>query len=74
MDMQNLKVTRKAAGLSQIQLAQKAEVSRFRICMAESGYLELRPEEVRAITTVVRREMEKRARRASELAARMASA
>jgi predicted transcriptional regulator len=73
MKMQNLKVIRTAAGLSQMRLAQKAAVSRFRICMAESGYLELRPEEVSAITNTVRTEMEKTAREASELVARMAS-
>jgi hypothetical protein len=49
-----------------MQLAQKANVSRFRICMAECGSLELRPEEVEAITKAVKPEMEKTARIASE--------
>ncbi len=67
--MNRLRAMRKAAGLTQFALAQIAGVSRFRLSMAETGYLELRPEEVAAITNVVRPEMEKTARLVSELAA-----
>lgn len=64
--MNNLREVRKASGLTQIQLAQRAKVSRFRLCMAESGSLELRPDEVEAINKAVRPELEKTARIASE--------
>jgi DNA-binding XRE family transcriptional regulator len=40
---------RKAAGLTQVQLSQKAKVSRFRLSMAESDFLELRVDEIEAI-------------------------
>jgi hypothetical protein len=37
--MSNLRAIRRAAKLTQVQLAQRAEVSRFRICLADSGKL-----------------------------------
>ena len=61
-----LKEVRKAAGLTQIQLAQKADISRFRLCLAETGSLELRPDEMAAIADAVRRAMERTARIAHE--------
>ena len=64
--MSDLRTIRRASGLTQVQLAQKAGVSRFRICMAESGSLELRPDEIDAITQAVRPELAKTARIASE--------
>jgi transcriptional regulator with XRE-family HTH domain len=62
----NLKAIRKAAGLSQIELAKRASVSRFRIYLAEAGSIVLRPEELAAISEAVRPEMAKAARLASE--------
>jgi DNA-binding XRE family transcriptional regulator len=64
--MGNVKTIRKAAGLTQVQLAQKANVSRFRLCMAESGALELRPDEIEAIRKAVEPEIERTAQIASE--------
>jgi predicted transcriptional regulator len=64
--MSNLRAIRRAAGLTQVQLAQRANVSRFRLCMAESGSLELRSDEIDAITEAVRPELAKTARIASE--------
>lgn len=64
--MSNLKELRKAAGLTQIQLAMRANVSRFRLCLAETGNIELRPEELAAITEAVKPEIERTARIASE--------
>ncbi len=61
-----LKEVRKAAGLTQIQLAQKAAVSRFRLCLAETGSLELRPDEMAAIADAVRQAMERTIRIAHE--------
>lgn len=60
--MDNLRAIRKAAGLTQMQLIQKAGLSRFRFCMAEAGHLELRPDELDAIRIAVRPEMERIAR------------
>jgi len=65
----NLKAIRKAAGLTQMQLIQKAGLSRFRFCMAEAGHLELSPAEIDAIRIAVRPEMEKAVRIASEFVA-----
>jgi predicted transcriptional regulator len=44
---------RKTAGISQIELAQKSGVSRFRISCAESGHLRLTADEERAIERAV---------------------
>jgi transcriptional regulator with XRE-family HTH domain len=57
-----LKAIRKAAGLSQIQLAQKANISRFRLSLAEAESIELRPDELAAISSAINPEMEKTAR------------
>ena len=64
--MTNLKALRKAAGLTQFQLARKSGVSRFRIGMAESEGLELRPGEIEAINGVIKSGIEKAMRLASE--------
>lgn len=64
--MSNLREIRKAAGLTQFQLAARANVSRFRICLAEAGDLSLRADELRAITDAVRPAMEERARIVSD--------
>jgi DNA-binding XRE family transcriptional regulator len=61
-----LRANRKAAGLTQVQLSQKANVSRFRLCMAESDCLELRPDEISAINQALRPEMARAARIAGE--------
>ena len=60
--MSTLKAIRKAAGLSQIKLAQRAHISRFRLSLAEAESLELRPEELAAISRVIKPEIEKTAR------------
>ncbi len=65
--MSNLKAIRKAAGLSQIELAHRANVSRFRLSLAELGSLELRQDEIAAIRTAIRPEIQKTAQLALEL-------
>ena len=65
--MDNLKVIRKAAGLSQIGLARRAGVSRFRLYLAEAGTLELRPDEMVAINRAIAPELERVERIASEV-------
>jgi len=67
--MNEVRAMRKAAGLTQWILAQKAGISRFRLCMAESDHLKLRPDELDAIRIAVRPEMEKAVRIASEFVA-----
>ncbi len=64
--MNKLKANRKAAGLTQVQLSQRANVSRYRLCMAESDSLELRPDEIKAINQAMKPEMERAAGIASE--------
>ena len=49
-----IKELRRASNLSQIELSQKSGVSRFRIQLAESGTLELRPTELLAIKEALR--------------------
>ena len=65
-NLDNLREIRKVAGLSQIQLAHKAGISRFRLCLAEAGSIELRADERAAIATAVRPGMERTARIAQE--------
>jgi predicted transcriptional regulator len=65
--MSDLKAIRKAAGLSQIELSRRASVSRFRISLAETGALDLTPQELAAIRRAVRPEIEQTARIAEEL-------
>ena len=64
--MSILRATRKAAGLTQVQLSQRANVSRFRLCMAEADCLELRPDELNAISQALKPEMERAARIVSD--------
>jgi len=61
-----LRAIRKAAGLTQVQLSQRANVSRFRLCMAESDSLELLPDEIEAINQALKPGMERAVRIASE--------
>ena len=65
--MSDLKSVRKRTGMTQIQLAARANISRFRISLAETGNIELRPDEIAAINDVVRQELENNARVVSEL-------
>ncbi len=57
--MASIRELRKAAGLTQVRLAQRSGVSRFRICMAETESLPLRTDEVEAINRAVAPELEK---------------
>jgi hypothetical protein len=68
-DTVDIKAVRKTAGMSQIQLSRRANISRFRLYLAECNSLQLRPEEVRAIGDVVGPELEKAARIASDFQA-----
>jgi transcriptional regulator with XRE-family HTH domain len=61
-----LREIRKAAGLTQVQLCQQSNVSRFRLCMAEANCLELRPNELDAINQALKPELERAARLAAE--------
>ena len=67
--MGNLRAVRKAAGLSQIELAHRASVSRFRLSLAEAGALELREDEIAAIRFALAPELQKRGRVVSEFQA-----
>jgi transcriptional regulator with XRE-family HTH domain len=60
--MSTLRAIRKAAGLSQIQLAQRAHISRFRLSLAETESIELRPDELASISSAIDPEMEEIAR------------
>jgi DNA-binding XRE family transcriptional regulator len=66
VEVSKLRAIRKAAGLTQVQLSQRANVSRFRLCMAESDSLELRPDEIEAINQALEPEMERAAHIASD--------
>ena len=57
--MSCIREIRKAASLTQFQLAQRSGVSRFRLCMAETDSLQLRPEELEAINKAVAPEIER---------------
>jgi transcriptional regulator with XRE-family HTH domain len=59
--MSDLREIRKAAGLSQLQLSMRAHVSRFRLSLAESGAIELRSDELTAISKAMRPELAKTA-------------
>ena len=59
----NIRENRRIAGrLSQIELARLSGVSRFRISLAESGYIELRDDELRAIEHALVSEVRRRAK------------
>ena len=55
--MKQLRRLRKATGLTQIRLAAKAGVSQYRISLAETDQLELRPEETAALCAVLGSEL-----------------
>jgi DNA-binding XRE family transcriptional regulator len=57
--MKNLKGFRKAAGLTQVRSAKQSGVSLFRIVMAETEGIELRPEEIAAIRRILGPELAK---------------
>ncbi|MGO9403472.1 MAG: helix-turn-helix domain-containing protein [Terriglobales bacterium] len=60
----NIKKQRKMAGrLSQIELAQRSGVSRFRISLAETGHIRLRMEEQAAIERALAGEVQRLATR-----------
>ncbi len=60
----NIKKQRKMAGrLSQIELAQRSGVSRFRISLAETGHSRLRMEEQAAIERALAGEVQRLATR-----------
>ena len=55
----DIKDKRRMAGrLSQIELARRSGVSRFRISLAESGHIVLRPEELAAIKRTLAKEIQ----------------
>jgi transcriptional regulator with XRE-family HTH domain len=60
--MTDLKATRKTAGMTQIQLSLKARVSRYRIALAETKNLKLRPDELAAIASAVQSGLERASR------------
>ena len=68
--MINLKEVRRAVGLSQIELGRRANVSRYRISLAESGAILLRSDEAEAIRQVLLPELEKTTRYVIDLVAR----
>ena len=55
---------RRAARMSQVELARRTRISRPRLSAAENGYLELTQNELRAIQSVI---TEEPARRASKI-------
>lgn len=59
--MKELRVRRELAGLSQIALAGRADVSRMRLQLAEVGEMTLRPEEVEAVNRVLHNAIKRRA-------------
>ncbi len=65
--MNQLRELRKKARLSQIQLSQTANVSRFRLSLAENLAIRLRPAEVEAIRRAIKAEMSQRASDLREL-------
>lgn len=56
--MQNLKQIRKTLGLSQQRLVKLSGVSRARLQAGENGFIELRPDELASVESVLRREAE----------------
>jgi hypothetical protein len=59
--MEGIRANRELVDFSQISLSKQAKVSRTRLQLAEAGVLELRSEEVDAVTRVLREAMERRA-------------
>lgn len=59
--MEELRVRRELANLSQIALAGRADVSRMRLQLAEAGEITLRPEEVDAVNRVLHNAIKRRA-------------
>lgn len=65
-NVNKLKELRRAAGLTQIQLAERSSVSRWRLCMAETGALELRPSEIEALGQALKPALERAVRMVQE--------
>ena len=59
--MKWIRAKRKLVDFSQIGLSREAKVSRTRLQLAEAGVLVLRPEEIDAVSRVLRDAMERRA-------------
>jgi len=55
--LQQLRRLRKATGLTQIRLAARAGVSHYRVSLAESGQISLRPQEIAALYAVLGSEL-----------------
>ncbi|MGA9647003.1 MAG: hypothetical protein WBQ76_13880 [Candidatus Korobacteraceae bacterium] len=64
--MTDLRVIRKTARMTQTQLSKKARVSRFRIALAETEGIELRPDEIAAITKALQPGLERAQRVVAE--------
>ncbi len=58
--MEGLRAKRELVDCSQIALSRDAKVSRTRLQLAEAGLLTLRPEEIDAVSRVLREAMERR--------------
>lgn len=65
--MPDIRRARKAAGLTQIQLARRANISRQRLCYAEMGELKLRTDEVLRIRRVIEEAPRRHAERVREI-------
>jgi len=59
--MKDIRAQRELVGFSQIALSMQAKVSRTRLQLAEARVLVLRPEEMAAVSQVLRNAMESRA-------------
>jgi len=62
----NIREPRKAARLTQIEVAQRTCISRMRISLAECGYVNLTQDELAAIQTVIAEEPTRRANKIRE--------
>ena len=58
--MEGIRANRELVDFSQIALSKQAKVSRTRLQLAEAGVLELRSEEIDAVSRVLREAMERR--------------
>ena len=67
--MSQIRALRKAAGFSQVQLAHRANVSRFRLSLAETEGFELSEAELISIRAVLSPALQENARLVSEFQA-----
>ena len=56
----SIKKQRLELGLSQLQLSLQSQVSRWRIRLWEQDYIELRPDELERITSLLKRRRQER--------------